>query len=281
MNTAVNKLVSTLLLTSVLCVPTFSQTRIAVPENKIDIKNDVEISRLATKEFEPQLSIIDDVFVTDYLKSICDPLVEAIPWSYRYSDFRYAFKVVDTPVPGVYGLPGGSVYVSRRLIQDLRNGSELAGIIAHAIGHIALRHYTARLSKRKNVDWRLVRIGLLEALRGHSGKERDGRVYRYYDYMNRFDVAVEKQADLFGAQLMGYAGYDPNTLGNVFSNFFFNNPAEVSCLKEKDWKERKQLVYTEAEVLKTANLYHPTSRGGRGELVQIQQFLKGRVSKRQ
>jgi beta-barrel assembly-enhancing protease len=89
------------------------------------------------------------------------PLVQDVPLSLyvndlgqliaRHSarpDLPYRFYIVDNEAVNAFALPGGYVYVDRGLIERTHNVSELAGVLAHEIAHVALRHGAKNLQRQ-------------------------------------------------------------------------------------------------------------------------------------
>ena len=60
---------------------------------------------------------------------------------------RFSFHVLDSPIVNAFALPGGYVYVSRGLVALASDEAELAGVIAHEIGHVTARHAAERYSQ--------------------------------------------------------------------------------------------------------------------------------------
>ncbi len=63
------------------------------------------------------------------------------------TQFAYQFKVVNVSGVNAFALPGGFIYVNRGLVESVRSEGELAGVLAHEIAHVALRHPTNQASK--------------------------------------------------------------------------------------------------------------------------------------
>ena len=61
--------------------------------------------------------------------------------------FNYQFKVVNAFDINAFALPGGYMYVNRGLIEAAENEGQLAGVMAHEMAHVALRHGTSQASK--------------------------------------------------------------------------------------------------------------------------------------
>ncbi|MFH4202114.1 M48 family metalloprotease, partial [Acinetobacter baumannii] len=82
----------------------------------------------------------NDEVVQDYVERVGQRLVAAIPPEFQHPEFRYMFKVVNARDINAFALPGGPLYINRGVIEAARNEGELAGVMAHEISHIALRH---------------------------------------------------------------------------------------------------------------------------------------------
>jgi WD40 repeat protein len=90
--------------------------------------------------------VIDDE-VTTNLRRIGQKLLSQLP----LSDLRIQFYLVDYPEANAFSFPGGRIYVSRKMVAFCRNEDELAGVVAHELGHVITRHsaidFTFRLKK--------------------------------------------------------------------------------------------------------------------------------------
>src|SRR4029453_9111077 len=65
----------------------------------------------------------------------------------RHPEFRYTFKVVNVKEINAFALPGGPMYVNRGMIEAAKTEGEVAGVVAHELSHVALRHGTAQATK--------------------------------------------------------------------------------------------------------------------------------------
>src|SRR4029079_16177362 len=71
----------------------------------------------------------------------------AIPTELRHPEFRYTFKVVNVREINAFALPGGPMYVNRGMIEAAKTEGEIAGVMAHELSRVVLRHGTAQASK--------------------------------------------------------------------------------------------------------------------------------------
>ena len=85
--------------------------------------------------------------VTSWVASVGRRIVDAIPEELRHAEFRYTFQVVNVREINAFALPGGPMYVNRGMIQAARTEGEVAGVMAHELSHVALRHGTAQATK--------------------------------------------------------------------------------------------------------------------------------------
>jgi predicted Zn-dependent protease len=195
-----------------------AQTKITAPSNKYRPAEDVQLGREAAREVEQQLPMLGDDRVEDYVEDIGDRLVGNIPAEFRHNEFRYTFDVVNLREINAFALPGGPMYAHRGMIEKAGNEAEIAGVLAHEISHVALRHGTAQASKAGKYQLGQVGAQILGAIIGGTAGEvvsQGGQLYlgaRFLKYSREY----EKQADILGAQIMARSGYDPRAMATMF-----------------------------------------------------------------
>src|SRR2546427_6325066 len=139
----------------------FAQTRVIAPKNPYNESKDVELGRQAAQQAERQLPLLHEQDVQAYVEHVGHRLVEAIPPEFQHSQFRYSFKVVDVSDLNAFALPGGFTFVNRGLIEAAHHEGEMAGVIAHEISHVALRHGTAQAAKAQKYSVGAAAAGIL------------------------------------------------------------------------------------------------------------------------
>ncbi|MEK6320479.1 MAG: M48 family metallopeptidase, partial [Acidobacteriota bacterium] len=209
--------VSVLVLLSLFASPlaVFAQTRVVAPKNPYNESKDVELGRQAAQQAEQQLPLLNDQHVQNYVERIGRRLSEAIPPEFQHSQFRYSFKVVDARDLNAFALPGGFTYVNRGLIEAAKNEGEMAGVMAHEISHVALRHGTAQAAKAQKYSVGAAVVGILGGIFGGPALGQLGQM-GVGAYFLKFSREYEKQADILGSQIMANAGYDAHDLANIF-----------------------------------------------------------------
>lgn len=195
-----------------------AQTRITPPSNKYQPSQDVELGRKAADEARNQLPIMHDDAVTSYVDSIGQRLVAVIPPELQHAEFKYTFEAVNVREINAFALPGGPMFVNRGMIEAAKSEGEVAGVMAHELSHVILRHGTAQASKATKYE-----VGsLLGAIGGAIIGGGLGTVVAQGTQLSigasflKFGRDFEKQADIEGSHLMALAGYDPHEMANMF-----------------------------------------------------------------
>ncbi len=141
---------------------------------------------------------VADPEINDYIRRLGQKIA-------RNSDAQVVFtiKVIDSPNLSTFALPGGFLYVDKGLIMELDSEAQLAGLMAHEIGHVAARHAT-RLTTRKYA-WDVLSIPITV----FSGPASIGTRQIGPLAIRKFSRDFEMEADLLGMEYQYAAGYDP------------------------------------------------------------------------
>jgi predicted Zn-dependent protease len=211
-------LVAALAASLMLSVPAGAQTRIDPDKNSFSPAQDVELGRRAAAELRRELPIVRDRRMENYVDQIGRRLVAAIPGRLQQSRFRYTFEVVDRREINAFALPGGPVFVNRGMLDAARNDGEVAGVIAHELSHIVLRHGTAQATKGQKFQLGALAGQILgSVVGGRTGAViAQGSQIGIGTYFLKYSREYEREADLLGVQIMSRAGYDPRDMASMF-----------------------------------------------------------------
>jgi Zn-dependent protease with chaperone function len=195
-----------------------AQTKITPDPNKYSLQQDVELGQEAAAEARKQLPMLDDNRVDDYVERVGENLVDAIPAEFRHAGFRYTFDVINQKEINAFALPGGPMFLNRGMIEASRSEAEMAGVMAHEISHVILRHGTAQATKGQKFQIGAVAGQVLGAIVGGAAGSviAQGTQFGLGAYFLKYSREYERQADLLGAQLMARAGYDPRAMATMF-----------------------------------------------------------------
>lgn len=203
----------------VLSAATLSaQTPITPDKNKFTPAQDVEIGREAAQEVRRELPMLGDDRVERYVEDVGRRLVAAIPPQFEHAEFRYTFEIVNQREINAFALPGGPMFLHRGMIEAAKSEGEVAGVMAHEIAHVALRHGTAQATKAQGFQIGAVAGQILGAIVGGTAGSiiAQGSQFGLGAYFLKYGREYEREADLLGAQIMARAGYDPRRMADMF-----------------------------------------------------------------
>ncbi|HEV3048974.1 MAG TPA: M48 family metalloprotease [Longimicrobium sp.] len=179
---------------------------------QISTQQEQQIGAQYSQQINRQMPMLNDQATSNYVNQIGSQLAAiADP-----RGIRYTFYVVNSDVVNAFALPGGYVYVNRAIIERADNVSELAGVLAHEIGHVAERHSIEQLQRAQNANLGLnVLYGVLLG-RAPSGVEQAGIQVGGSAVFAGYTRDAEREADRVGVAYLVRGGYNPNGLATFF-----------------------------------------------------------------
>ncbi len=182
----------------------------------ITVEDEQQAGAAVARHLEEQIGIYPGEFLTNYVDSVGRRLVAALDDTPYY----FRFKIIDQSEPNAFSTPGGYIYVSRGIMALINSEDELAGILAHEISHVTLRHH-ARQAQRGILPDVLTLPG--RAVGKVVGEDVGNMINSPLEavgksYMASYGREQESEADRVGMQLAARAGYDPSALADALNN---------------------------------------------------------------
>ena len=250
-----NKWLARLMAMALVMMPlaVFSQTRIVYHANRYKTTDDVKLGRQVAAEAEQQFPLLRDAEVNAYVERVGQRLVAAIPPEFQHPEFRYYFKVINARDINAFALPGGPMYVNRGMIEAARTEGEMAGVMAHELSHVALRHGTAQATKARKYQTGAAVAGILGTIFGGPGLGQVAQAPFAVAFL-RYSREYETEADVLGARIMANAGYDPRDLANMFRTIEAQGGGGGGFLSDHPSpKDRYARINQEAQYLRVIN----------------------------
>ena len=177
--------------------------------NWYSLEKQIALGKQISQQVESQSKIITDPVVSEYINRLGQNLV-------RNSDSQVPFtiKVIDSDDINAFALPGGFFYVNSGLIMAADNEAELAGVMAHEIGHVAACHAAREQSRANLMQMMTIPLIFVGGPIGYAAYEGAGLAVPLT--FLKFSRGFEAQADYLGVQYMYKAGYDPAAFVSFF-----------------------------------------------------------------
>jgi hypothetical protein len=194
------------------------------PIPNLDVRNEFSMieegiglgiaSKIAT------LKLYDNKTITDYINFVGNLLVEATP---AY-DLPFKFFVIDQSFVNAYACPGGYIFISRGILELIKNEGELAAVLGHEIAHVVCQHGMQELEKRKPI---IIAEDAFSRLDKELPQEKDDPFKKQEEDLDDFALAVyetifsgrlskyEREADRLGMVFAARCGYPPGLMANL------------------------------------------------------------------
>lgn len=187
---------------------------------------EVALGRMLSMEVEQQSKLVEDPVITEYVNRVGQNIV-------LHSDSKLPFtiKVIDSEEVNAFALPGGFFYVNKGLILAADNESELAGVMAHEIAHVAARHAMENQGKASAMNYGMLAGiifggGILSSVLQNVGGIGGALAGL------KFSRGAEEEADKLGVQYLYAAGYDPTSMSTMFEKLASKNKKKPGFAKK-------------------------------------------------
>lgn len=182
--------------------------------NTFSKDQDVQLGQENAQEVLKQYELVQNQSLQDYVRKLGDRLASTT--EARQSGFKFTFTLLNVPQINAFALPGGPMFIYTGIFKAADNEGQLAGVMAHEMSHVILRHGTHEASKAN-----LVKLPLALAAAATGGSllgqvAQMGLGLTANSFILKFSRDAESEADALGSHLMSEAGYNPIEMARFF-----------------------------------------------------------------
>lgn len=173
------------------------------------------------------------------LAAYVDRVGQSLARHTEFPDQRFTFTMLDSDIVNAFAVPGGYVYVTRALVALAGNEAELAGVLAHEIGHVTARHTAERYSQAA-VAQLLLGVGSQIA----GGSMNDIMQLGAAAYLQGFSREQEYESDLLGVRYLLRAGYEPRAMGSFLARLQAESQLRATLMGQPGQADRYSIMST-------------------------------------
>jgi predicted Zn-dependent protease len=176
----------------------------------VSTQQELEMGAQYAAEINQQLPILNDASVNNYINSLGRSIAQR-----GGRQIGYRFYVVNAPEVNAFAVPGGHVYLNRGLIERTRSMGELAGVLAHEIAHVELRHGVEQMERAQGANL-AVNAAYILLGRAPSGVESAAINIGGTAWFASHSREAENESDAMGVELLVASGINPGGIPTFF-----------------------------------------------------------------
>ena len=180
-------------------------------------------SRIGAEQHDQILAEFGGAYEDQAVAAYVDSIGQFLALTSERPNVKFTFTVLNSPIVNAFALPGGYVYVTRGLLALAGDEAELAGVIAHEIGHVAARHGAQRMSNTMLANLGIGLLGLLFDSEQIAGIAQVGALAVIQSYSRE----QEHEADSLGVNYLSRAGFDPEAMASFLGKLKAHSQLEA------------------------------------------------------
>ena len=177
-------------------------------------QQDIDLGKQAAATVKEKYQQVPNPELEAYVRKIGERLAKTP--AAASSGFPFSFTLLNYKEINAFALPGGPTFVFTGLIKASDNEAELAGVLAHEISHVVLRHGTNQASKANLIERPALVIGVVNSFTRIGRLINLGLGLQLNGIFLKYSRTDESEADALGTHIMAEAGYDPANLARFF-----------------------------------------------------------------
>ncbi len=178
----------------------------------VSVEQEIEIGQQANAQVRKEVPELREAQVSEYVRGIGRRLAQRAPGP----KYPYSVSVADYREINAFALPGGPVWIHRGVLHAATNESQVAGVLAHEVAHIAQRHAANQLTKAMMANLGLGLLGAVLGNGGGAGAAQTAASFLASGIFLKFSRDDEREADAVGLQLLRRAGWDGRGMVELF-----------------------------------------------------------------
>ncbi len=182
----------------------------------------------------------DNPALADYARHVGERLARVS----ETPNLRYTFTILNDDKVNAFALPGGYVYITRGLLALADNEAEMAGVLAHEIGHVVARHTAQRYSQAMAANIGLTLLGVLGQAAGAPGTVGDLAQFGAAAALQSYSREQEMEADMLAVRYMTRVGYGPGAMNSFFRKMEAQAGLEAALSGQPDPEARYGIMST-------------------------------------
>src|SRR5688572_8231508 len=172
--------------------------------NIVSEGQEVSIGRQSHPEIIKQFGVYDE---KPELNRLVDRIGRQLAAGSERPNLPWTFTVLDTPMVNAMALPGGYIYITRGMLEQINSEDELAGVLGHEIAHVTARHAAQQMSRAQLAQFGMI---LGAVLAGPEAAQQYGQLAEIGIGLlfQRYSRGQETQADLLGTTYLARSQFN-------------------------------------------------------------------------